>query len=135
MNLTVESVAAFDKVVAQMNRLLTDVETLAKKAPDGPISKFKLGVINEQLRAANLFVQPPYKPIGGFDEFDVVSLPSNSDVVLVVSQYLTCLERWRSDNVRRVNTGLSKYWVWNLSGVNLKTHAPSGTVDVEDDHF
>jgi hypothetical protein len=131
--LTVELVGIFDKLISQMERLLTDMESLAKKSPDGAVSKFKLGVINEQLRTANQFLLHSFKPIDGFEEFDVISLPSNSDVVLVVSQYLACLERWRSNNVRQVAGAFPKYWVWDIVDKNLKTRMPSGTVDTSED--
>lgn len=133
-SVTRDEIASFDKTLSQMQQLVKDMEALAKKSPDGPVSKFKLGIINEQLRRANAFLKPPFKPIEGFDEFDAVGLPSNSDVVLVLSQYLTCFEKWRSGNIHREGQGYDAYWAWNVRGETIRTTEPTtATHDANDE--
>ena len=63
-----------------------------------------------------------HKPFTDFDIFDEDSLPTNSDVVLILSQYLDTLEGWRSDNVFK--DGYS--WYWKLGGgARASAEAPS----------
>lgn len=119
-------VERFHKVRSQMQQLSTDLEALSKKAPDGPVSKFKLSFVNEKLRDANEFLTPPFKPIDRFEQFEDATLPSNSDAVMVLGQYLACLEQWRSAHVHHVGSGFSSYWAWNISGETLKAQAPTG---------
>lgn len=126
-------VEMFDKVRSQMRQLCTDIEALSKKAPDGPVSKFKLGFINEKLRDANRFAEPPFKPIEGFEQFDDVALPTNSDVVMVLQQYLTCLEKWRSAHVHKVGTRYNSRWVWSIKGDTLGAEAPTSAVHIDEE--
>lgn len=91
-------VEIYRKVVPQMGQLTHDVGELSKKSPDTAMSKFKLKVINEQLALANKLLQPPFKPMEGFDQFDDHTLPSNSDVLIALSQYLKCLSMWHAAN-------------------------------------
>jgi len=128
-----KDVESFDKVRSQMKQLATDLETLSKKAPDGPVSKFKLNFINEKLRDANQFLAPPFKPIEGFEEFDDASLPSNSDVVMVLMQYLACLEHWRSAHIHSEGTTYNKLWVWNVKGETIRTERPTSAAYLDDD--
>jgi hypothetical protein len=131
--ITRADVEAFDKVRSQMKQLSADIETLSKKAPDNPVSKFKLNFINEKLRDANQFLAPPFQPISGFEQFDDSTLPSNSDVLIVLTQYLACLEQWRSAQVHREHDGLSARWVWNVTGETIGTEAPTSASHREDD--
>jgi hypothetical protein len=108
-----------------MRRLSTDFEALSKKAPDAPMSKFKLTVVNEKLGDANRFLVPPFKPIEGFELFDDPILPSNSDAVMVLNQYLTCLERWRSAHIYFDESNYPKQWVWSVHGDSIPTERPT----------
>jgi hypothetical protein len=124
----------FDKVRVQMQQLATDFADLSKKAPDSPVSKFKLAFINEKLRDANTMLVAPFKPIEAFEEFDDAALPSNSDVVMVLGQYLKCLEQWRSANVHFERLGGYKTrWVWNVRGETITTTASTSVSRKEDD--
>jgi hypothetical protein len=135
--LTQAEVDLFGKLQAQMAQLVKDIEKLSAKAPDGPVSKFKLTFINEQLRSANRILILSFKPIDGFEEFDDVSLPSSSDVVMVLAQYLACLERWRSSHVRyrARSPGSYKKWVWDVDGAFILADPPKGVgaIDEEDE--
>jgi hypothetical protein len=89
----------FEKVKAQLQQLQNEVSALSKSKPDNPINKFKLGFINEKLGEANIILTGEFKPFREFTLFNIDELPSNSDVVMVLSQYLDCLEAWRSAHV------------------------------------
>lgn len=61
-------------------------------------------------------------PFADFETFDEDSLPTNSDVVLILSQYLDCLEGWRSDNVFKEGYN----WYWKLGGsTRFSAESPS----------
>lgn len=129
-SLTRNDVELYDKTRSQMDKLSQDFENLSKKTPDAPISKFKLNFVNEQLEAANKLLLDKFKPIKDFMLFDEALLPSNSDVLLVLNQYLTCLEKWRSSNVSFTTdpTTRSSAWTWNLGGDRIVSSSPSSQV-------
>jgi hypothetical protein len=110
--LTVEEVQIYERLKQQLVQLYQDIGTLSKKAPDSPINKFKLGVINEKIATANKLLTNSFLPIEDFHLFDDSDLPSNSDVVLVLSQYLEALELWRTANIIRKESS----WYWNTEG-------------------
>ena len=100
----------FEKVKAQLQQLKNEVDALSKSKPDGPINKFKLTFINEKLTEANTILVGEFKPFKDFAQFDVDDLPTNSDVVMILSQYLDCLEAWRCANIHE----REHLWYWNL---------------------
>ena len=114
-------VQLFEKVSEQLKKLRDDFGTLAKPKPDAPLNVLKVGFVNEKLAEANRLLKGPHKPFEKFEQFDTDALPSNSDVQLVLSQYLACLEGWRSANV--VKRGYD--WVWDLEDEDVEASSPS----------
>src|SRR5215210_7552301 len=100
----------FEKVKAQLQQLQNEVSALSKTKTDGPINKFKLTFINEKLAETNTILTGDFKPFKDFAQFDLDELPTNSDVVMILSQYLDCLEAWRCAHIHKV----SHFWYWNL---------------------
>ncbi|URJ39957.1 hypothetical protein [Paenibacillus polymyxa] len=115
-------VSAFEKVQAQLQGLFDEVGTLSRKKPDDAINKFKLKIINPILVEANKLLTGDYKPFSDFEQFDEDSLPTNSDTVLILSQYLNCLEKLRADNIK-VYVG-HWYWVENGNRTEIRTAPP-----------
>ena len=113
----------FEKVRAQLQQLQTEVSALSKSKPDNPINKFKLGFINEKLGEANTILTGEFKPFKDFTVFNADELPSNSDVVMVLSQYLDCLEALRSAHVY-YTAGQGHRWKTD-DGQDIRTGAPS----------
>jgi hypothetical protein len=112
----------FEKVKAQLHRLYNEISMLSKSKPDNPVNKFKLSFINEKLGETNTILTGDFKPFKDFELLDVDELPSNSDVVMVLSQYLDCLEAWRSANIHMINYR----WYWKIEGKEeIATEAPS----------
>ncbi len=97
--LKIKDVETFERLNQQLSQLHEDINALSKKSPDNPINKFKLAIINEKLSVANSLLSEDFMPIEGFTQFNEADLPSNSDVVLILSQYLEALEAWRSANI------------------------------------
>jgi len=109
MTVTHDDVGKYDRIQPQLVSLRSEMSVLSKTKPDGPINKFKLVHINSLLLDANSLLGEECKPLRGFSQFDDDALPSNSDVVLVLSQYIEALETWRSARVQ-----IDEYkWVWD----------------------
>jgi hypothetical protein len=83
----------FASIQAQLIKYYDEVDKLSKKKPDDAINKFKLGFINQTLKKANELLITEFHPFQDFREFDEDTMPSNSDVVLVLSQYISAFGR------------------------------------------
>ena len=96
---TQEDVEKLEKTIGQLKAIHREVSLLSKKSPIDAVNPFKLKMINSVMQLANSVLGNRYKPIDGFEQFDEDDVPSTSDVVLVVAQYLEEVERFRADNV------------------------------------
>jgi hypothetical protein len=90
-----EAKEQIDRLLGQIEAFYDEVSVLSKGKPDNPINAFKLKLINEKLAEANDVLVGEYRPLKGFTAFDDTALPTNSDVVMVLSQYLGRLRAWR----------------------------------------
>lgn len=88
----------FDISEEQMKGMYEEIGLLSKKKPDGPVNKFKLKFINEVIAKANNLLGAEYMPLDGFASFDEETLPTASDVVFILSQYLKSMDKFRYDN-------------------------------------
>lgn len=128
--MTKEDVNKFEKVQSQIEGLILEVTNLAKKSPNDAVNKFKLKFINEILIEANWILGKNYKPLSSFEKFDEDDLPSNSDVSFILSQYLSCFEKLRADNIyRKQEYDGNRYfyeWYWVVGNQNstIKTAPP-----------
>jgi hypothetical protein len=118
-----KDVDSFEKVRAQLQQLHNEVSALSKSKPDNLINKFKLGFINEKIGEANTILTGDFKPFKDFILFNVDELPSNSDIVMVLSQYLDCLEAFRCAHIQAPD---DYTWYWKIEGQEeIETQAPS----------
>jgi hypothetical protein len=99
----------FESLQSQLESFHQELSVLVKKSPNDALNKFKIGLINSLLERSNKFLGNR-KPFGDFAQFDEAAMPSNSDVLLIISQYLSSFEKLRSDNIR-VHAG---YWYWRI---------------------
>ena len=106
-----EWVAEFETLQSQVDGLYDEVRALAGKHPNDALNKFKLGVVNGLLRRTNRLLGERV-PLEGFEEFSDEAMPTNSDVLVVLSQYLAFLEKVRSDNISNERG----YWFWVVNG-------------------
>ncbi len=90
----------FNKIEEQLGALHKEISILSKKKPDDAINEFKLEFINQVLREANAALDENYLPFADFTTFDKDNLPTNSDVVMILAQYLKCFYRQRLDAPR-----------------------------------
>ena len=108
---TKEDVEKLEKTIGQLNAIHKEVSLLSKKSPIDAVNPFKLKMINSVMQSANSVLGKKYKPIDGFEQFDEDDVPSTSDVVFVVAQYLEEIERFRADNVVKYDF----QWVYILN--------------------
>lgn len=107
-----EEIESFEKVFTQLLSFHQETAILVKKAPDGAMNKFKLQLINSVLSKANDIVGDT-KPFDDFSGFDIEGdMPFNSDVAMILGQYLNCMELIRKDNVHI----FAGRWYWNVDG-------------------
>lgn len=124
--MTATEIDILEKAEAQLQAFYTDFNSLNKK-PNDAISEFKLKLINRVIIQANELLGAEYKPFDEFDEFDADSIPSNSDVVMILGQYLNCIDKLRSDNVE---LKMGRVWVWIIDGKDsgIRTNAPKNRI-------
>ncbi|MBV8256063.1 MAG: hypothetical protein JO154_25935 [Chitinophaga sp.] len=113
--MTKKDVDTFEKLQAQLEGLHTEISALSKKSQNDALNKFKLKFVNQIISEANGLLGDKYKPFNSFELFDENDLPTNSDVAMMLTQYLNCLEKLRADNIKKE----SKYpghWYWLVDG-------------------
>jgi len=89
----------FEKTQAQLESLHAEVGALSKKSQNDALNKFKLKFVNQALADANNLLGDKYKPFADFMNFDESDIPTNSDVTMILGQYLNCMEKMRADNI------------------------------------
>lgn len=115
-----QDVENLEKVTGQIEGLHRELSMLAKKSTNDGLNAFKLKLLNAALASANVILSDAYRPIDGFDQFDVDDVPTNSDATVVLTAYLEELERYRSDNINNV----SGYWRYKIDGDEVIRAAP-----------
>lgn len=121
---TIEEIEKLEKIIGQLQGAHTEISLLAKKSPADSLNPFKMKLINNVIKASNEVLGTKYKPFDHFDQFEADDLPSNSDVTMILAQYMEEAERYRSDNV--VNDGLNE-WFYKVNGraSNIQSAPPS----------
>ncbi len=105
---SIAEIDEFKKLFIQLRSVINEFNELSKKKPNDPVNKFKLKLVNELLDPANNIIDERNKPFEDFDKFDEDEMPSNSDVVLILSQYLACLKKFAFEQI--VRDGMDYYW-------------------------
>lgn len=108
-----QDVWEFEKLEQQLHSFLDEMSALSNKKPDGPVNKFKLKLLNTTVESINKIIGD-YRPFADFEQFDVDSLPSNSDVVVILSQYAGSVLRFRTENTEYEND--LRKWYWTVKG-------------------
>jgi hypothetical protein len=117
-----DDIFEFEKLEQQLHSFLDDISELSKKRPNDPLNKFKLKFINATLLKLNGILKDD-RPFAEFKQFDVDDLPSNSDVVLLLSQYAAAAHRFRVENT--TDDGEDSTWI--VRGKD--TEIPAGDPD------
>lgn len=93
-----ESHVDAERLLTLMSRMKVDLEKISSKKPDSPVNEFKLSHVNNAIANAN-DVLGKDTPLQDFNQFEEKLLPTYSDVVFVLSQYIVALEPYVSDSL------------------------------------
>ena len=124
-----DEIDKFVKLVMQIEKILSEFDSLSKKKPDNALNKFKLELVNTVLRSANQIINKENKPFPNFDEFREEEIPTNSDVVMILSQYVACLDKFRRENTIKNE---DREWVWVIKGRVSRLPAPNPNYSILD---
>jgi len=118
-----QEVDIFEKVQTQLEGLHTEISSLSKKSQNDALNKFKLKFVNQILDSANSLLGENYKPFSDFTIFDENDIPTTSDAAMMLTQYLSCFEKLRADNVKQSS---NRRWYWIIDGKesDIKTIMP-----------
>ena len=97
--MTPEKIQIFEKLIGQIDGLHNEIALTSKKAPNDAINTFKLKFINNILDQWNNLLGEQFKPFSDFEQFSSEDLPTNSDVTLMLAQYIEAAEIMRTSNI------------------------------------
>jgi len=117
-----KDIEVFEKAYSQLEGLHQEIGLLSKKSPNDGVNKFKLRFVNLVLSQANSILTEQYEPFSDFKSFDEIEIPTNSDVALIISQYLNCMEKLRADNI--ASDGYNWHWLINGRESSIETAPP-----------
>jgi hypothetical protein len=118
-----EDVEELEKLIGQLHGLHSEISQLAKKSPNDGLNIFKLRFVNKTVASGNTLLQGRYRPFEDFSQFEESDLPTNSDVTMILAQYIEQAERFRSDHV----TWHKGRWRYVLNGAPSDVEARSPT--------
>jgi hypothetical protein len=120
--MTKQEVDNFEKLQAQLEGLHNEISALSKKSQNDALNKFKLKFVNKIISDSNELLGKNYKPFSDFETFEENYMPTNSDVAMMLTQYLSCFEKLRADNVKQERMN----WFWMIDGKqsDIKTVMP-----------
>ena len=98
---TAERAAQYDVLMPMLSAMFGEFKELSKKKPDGALNKKKVEIVNRLLKNVLLILEDePSQPY--LDLLDEDDLPLNSDVLLVLSQFMAAMETFHN-----------KYWIYS----------------------
>ena len=92
-----ENIEKYEELYSKLNSLKGDFVVLSGKKPNETVNEFKLKLINKLLAQINDLVGA-FKPEEDFEVFDLDSLPTNSDVLMMLNLYLNGMSRFKDAN-------------------------------------
>lgn len=122
--MTENEINDFEKIQAQLESLHNEINTLTKKSSNDALNKFKLKFVNQTISEANKILGQKNKPYKDFNIFEENDLPTNSDVTMMLGQYLNCMEKLRADNIIIASFTNDWYWKINDKQSSIKTAPP-----------
>jgi hypothetical protein len=89
--ITQDAVTQYELLFPLLTGINTEMQELSKKKPDTPLNAFKVKTINRVLEPAKeLLKEENMYPF--LDILDADDIPTNSDVVLILSQYIKSMK-------------------------------------------
>jgi hypothetical protein len=89
-----DKIKKFEMLFPMVNSDLNEIRELSKKKQDEPLNKFKVKTINKKLEQVKLVLydEPTFEFLELLDD---EALPSNSDAVLMISQFIKAMEQFK----------------------------------------
>lgn len=111
-------VELYEKLHGQLLSMRSQFEALSKKNPNDVVNEFKIGLVNTLLADINGLIGD-YKPFPDFEQFENSPRVFNSDVLLILAQYLTAMNRFKIANMTVEQSPLKTDWLetvekWNI---------------------
>jgi hypothetical protein len=123
-----KQVETFLKLQPQLKSAYHEIALLSKRKPTDSLNTFKLKFTNSILSRANEILEDKYRPFPDeFTLFNEDDMPNNSDVVFILSHYLTALEKLRCDNIEKEKE-FPHNWFWILDGEISKRETDRPTI-------
>lgn len=119
-----EDISEFEKLEQQLHSFLSEISELSKKKPNDPLNKFKLKFINVTLSKLNSILKDD-RPFPDFEQFDIDDLPTNSDVLVILSQYEVAKYRLRTAHTEKAKNDYNWYWVVRGKLSDVETEEPA----------
>ena len=118
-----ETVARLEGLVGNLDGTYSELREMARKKPNDGLNKFKIGIVNALVGRLNALLGKKYTPLEGFKGFSEDDVPTNSDVTLILAQYVEQLERYRADNLKMS----SGRWIYDVQdrGAELRAAPPA----------
>lgn len=91
---TLERTNLWEVATPLLNAMYAQFQELSKKKPDDAISKNKIAVVNRLLQRCRDILESE-DSLEFLDLLDEEDLPKNSDVVLMLSQYVAAMKTFR----------------------------------------
>ena len=89
--ITQEAVTQYEMLCPLLSGIYGELQELSKKKPDTPLNNFKVKSINRVLEPIKeLLKEENMYPF--LDVLDMDDMPTNSDVVLILSQYIKSMD-------------------------------------------
>ena len=107
-NTTTEKARLYDAVAPVFRSLYSEFQELSKKKPESTLSKSKVAIANRVLADIKNLVEG-YPTAKYLDLLKDDDLPQNSDVVLIMSQYVGALDNFHGLH-HGYQTGLGNAW-------------------------
>lgn len=90
-----KQVEKYERLSPLLESIFEEVKEFSKKKPDGPLNQLKVKMINKILKQVKDFLSS--EPTVEFLELlDDETLPTNSDAVLIIGQFKTVLDQFKS---------------------------------------
>ena len=109
---TEEQVGLYETISPLLHSAFDEIKELSKKKQDEPLNVKKVKIINRLLENAKEVLKNESTVIF-LDLLDENELPSNSDAVLTMSQYISALNKFRKDHYRSGDWDLKFAGEWD----------------------
>jgi len=85
----------FDMLFPILDSVFNEIKELSKKKQDGALNEMKVKITNRILAKVKLILNSD-PTVEFLDLLDEVSLPTNSDAVLIIAQFKAAMEQYKA---------------------------------------